>query len=104
MTTFICFVIAMVFLYVMQLLNGGFEIREFIAFILMIAILGSHVYLTTRKKAIFGIIVPLFLIATFFPVYKIIHPTGSTLIVLILVYIIAIGCCLYIWYRARLTD
>lgn len=101
MTMFICFVIAMLILYVMRVLMGGFDDKELLAYIIMIGILGSHVYLTTRKKAIYGIIVPLFLIATFYPVYKLIDPVGNTRLILVFAYTIAIGCSLYIWYKAR---
>lgn len=50
MTMFICFVIAMLILYVMRVLMGGFDDKELLAYIIMIGILGSHVYLTTKKK------------------------------------------------------
>lgn len=70
MTTFICFVIAIVIIYVMRVFTGGFDITELVSFLLMIVLLGSHVYLSTRKKAIFGIVVPIFIIVSFYPVYK----------------------------------
>jgi len=101
MTTFICFVIAMVFLYIMRLFTGGFNATELLSFILMVVLLGSHVYLSTRKRAIYGIVIPLLLAASFYPVYKLMHPAGMTLVVLICMYVAAIGCCLYIWYKAR---
>lgn len=104
MTTFICFMIAMVFLYIMKLATGGFDFTEFVSFLLMIILLGGHVYLSTRKKAIWGAVVPVVIVASFFPVYKLINPDGRTLIVLILLYAIALVSCLFIWYRARKTK
>ena len=55
MTTFICFVIAMVILYIMRLLTGGFDITELTSYLLMVLLLGTHVYLSTRKKVIYVI-------------------------------------------------
>lgn len=101
MTTFICFVIAMIFLYIMRLFTGGFDFTELLSFFLMMALLGGHVYLSTRKKAILGIIVPIFIVVSFYPVYKMISPVGITLVILIGLYGIALGGCLYIWYKAR---
>ena len=106
MTTFICFVIAMVFIYVMRLFTGGFNITELLSFLLMIVLLGSHVYLSTRKKAVYGIVIPIFIIASFYPVYKMMNPAGTTFLVLTVSYMIALGSCIYIWYKARkaITD
>lgn len=104
MTSFICFVIAMAFIYVMRLFTGAFDITELLSFLLMIVLLGSHVYLSTRKKAIFGIVIPIFIIASFYPVYKIINPVGTTFLVLIMLYIIALGGCIYIWYKSRKNN
>lgn len=104
MTTFICFVIAMVIIYAMRLLTGGFDKTELISFLLMVVLLGSHVYLSTRKKEIFGIVIPIFLVVSFYPVYKVIKPEGTALVVLIGLYVIALGSCLYIWYKARKND
>lgn len=55
----------------------------------MIILLGSHVYLSTRRKAIYGIVIPIFIIASFYPVYKIMNPVGITFFVLIVLYMIA---------------
>ncbi len=104
MTMFICFVIAMVFIYVMRLFTGGFDITELLSFILMMVLLGSHVYLSTRKKAIFGIVIPIVIVVSFYPVYKLMNPAGTTLVILIGLYAISLGCCLYIWYKARRTN
>lgn len=104
MTMFICFVIAMVFIYVMRLFTGGFDITELLSFILMMVLLGSHVYLSTRKKAIFGIVIPIVIVVSFYPVYKLMDPAGTTLVILIGLYAISLGCCLYIWYKARRTN
>lgn len=104
MTTFICFVIAMVFICIMRLLTGGFDVEELLSFILMIVLLGSHVYLSTRKKAIYGIAIPIFIVASFYPVYKMMNPVSTTLVVLIGLYVIVLGNCLYIWYKARKND
>lgn len=101
MTTFICFVIAMIFIYIMRLFTGGFDVTELLSFFLMVALLGSHVYLSTRKKAIFGIIVPICIVASFYPVYKMMSPVGVALVILAGLYGIALGGCLYIWYKAR---
>lgn len=101
MTMFICFAIAMVFLYLMQLFSGGFNFRELLSFLIMFALLGSHVYLVTRKKAIFGLIVPTFILLSFYPVYQIIDPAGKELVILIGIYAIALGCSLYLWRKAR---
>ena len=101
MTTYICFLIAMIILYVMKLLSGGFNLRELVAFLLMGVLLGSHVYLSTRKRAIWGIAVPVVLVISFFPVYTLISPNGIQLITLIIFYAIAIGCSLFVWYKAR---
>ena len=103
MTTFICFVIAMVILYIMRLLTGGFDITELTSYLLMV-LLGTHVYLSTRKKAIYGIVIPIFIVVSFYPVYKLTNPAGITLAVLIGLYIIALGSCLGIWYKARKSD
>lgn len=104
MTTFICFVIAMVFIYVMRLFTGGFNPTELLSFILMIVLLGSHVYLSTRKKVISGIVIPIVIVASFYPVYKLMNPVGTKLVILIGLYAISLGCCLYIWYKARKTN
>ena len=103
MTTFICFVIAMVILYIMRLLTGGFDITELTSYLLMV-LLGTHIYLSTRKKAIYGIVIPIFIVVSFYPVYKLTNPAGITLAVLIGLYIIALGSCLGIWYKARKSD
>ncbi len=103
MTTFICFVIAMVILYIMRLLTGGFDITELTSYLLML-LLGTHVYLSTRKKVIYGIVIPIFIVVSFYPVYKLTNPAGITLAVLIGLYIIALGSCLGIWYKARKSD
>lgn len=104
MTTFICFVIAMVILYIMRLLTGGFDVTELTSYLLMVLLLGTHVYLSTRKKAIYGIVIPIFIVVSFYPVYKLTNPAGITLVVLIGLYIIALGGCLGIWYKARKSD
>ncbi|MCR1839217.1 hypothetical protein [Murimonas intestini] len=104
MTTFICFVIAIVIIYVMRVFTGGFDITELVSFLLMIVLLGSHVYLSTRKKAIFGIVVPIFIIVSFYPVYKMMNPVGTTFLVLVVLYMIALGSCIYIWYKARKNN
>ena len=104
MTILICFAIAMVFIYVIRLFTGGFNITELLSFLLMIILLGSHVYLSTRRKAIYGIVIPIFIIASFYPVYKIMNPVGITLFVLIVLYMIALGSCIYIWYKARKSN
>ena len=85
----------------MRLFSGGFNATELLSFLIMIALLGSHVYLSTRKKAIFGIVIPLFIAATFYPIYQFITPVGTALIMLVVLYVIALGCCFYIWYKAR---
>lgn len=85
MTTFICFVIAMVILYIMRLLTGGFDITELTSYLLML-LLGTHVYLSTRKKVIYGIVIPIFIVVSFYPVYKLTNPAGITLAVLIGLY------------------
>ena len=70
----------------------------------MMVLLGSHVYLSTRKKAIFGIVIPIVIVVSFYPVYKLMNPAGTTLVILIGLYAISLGCCLYIWYKARRTN
>lgn len=104
MTILICFAIAMVFIYVIRLFTGGFNITELLSFLLMIVLLGSHVYLSTRRKAIYGIVIPIFIIASFYPVYQIMNPVGITFFVLIVLYMIALGSCIYIWYKARKSN
>ena len=104
MTILICFAIAMVFIYVIRLFTGGFNITELLSFLLMIVLLGSHVYLSTRRKAIYGIVIPIFIIASFYPVYQIMNPVGITFFVLIVLYMIALGSCIYIWYKARKNN
>ena len=104
MTTFICFVIAMVILYIMRLLTGGFDVTELTSYLLMVLLLGTHIYLSTRKKAIYGIVIPIFIVVSFYPVYKLTNPAGITLVVLIGLYTIALGSCLGIWYKARKSD
>lgn len=94
----------MVFIYTMRLFTGGFDATELLSFLLMIVLLGSHVYLSTRKKAIFGIVIPIVIVASFYPVYKLMNPVGATLVILIGLYAISLGCCLYIWYKVRKTD
>lgn len=98
---FICFVIAMAVIYLMQLFDGGFDLKELLAFVLMVLLLGSHVYLSTGKRAVYGLAVPAVLLVSFIPVYKMTDPSGSELAFLILGYIIAVGSCIFIWYRAR---
>ncbi len=104
MTTFICFVIAMVILYIMRLLTGGFDVTELTSYLLMLMLLGTHVYLSTRKKAIYGIVIPIFIVVSFYPVYKLTNPAGITLVVLIGLYILTLGSLLGIWYKARKSD
>lgn len=104
MTILICFAIAMVFIYVIRLFTGGFNTTELLSFLLMIVLLGSHVYLSTRRKAIYGIVIPIFIIASFYPVYQIMNPVGITFFVLIVLYMIALGSCIYIWYKARKSN
>lgn len=104
MTILICFAIAMVFIYVIRLFTGGSNITELLSFLLMIVLLGSHVYLSTRRKAIYGIVIPIFIIASFYPVYQIMNPVGITFFVLIVLYMIALGSCIYIWYKARKSN
>ena len=65
MTILICFAIAMVFIYVIRLFTGGFNITELLSFLLMIILLGSHVYLSTRRKAIYGIVIQYLLLRRF---------------------------------------
>lgn len=101
MTTFICFVIAMVIMYILELFNGGFDMNELLSFIIMIVLLGSHVYLSTRKRAGWGIIIPLLIAASFYPVYRLISPAGTQAVVLAVIYLIALVCCFYIWFKAR---
>lgn len=104
MTMFICFLIAVVLLYIMRLLNGGFDLTELLSFLMMIVLLGSHVYLVTRKKAIWGIVIPIFIVASFYPTYKLIDPVGEMFVLLIVLYLIVLGSCLYIWYKARKNN
>ena len=104
MTTFICFVIAMVILYIMRLLTGGFDVTELTSYLLMLMLLGTHVYLSTRKKVIYGIVIPIFIVVSFYPVYKLTNPAGITLVVLIGLYILTLGSLLGIWYKARKSD
>ncbi len=101
MTTFIYFIIAMVILYIVKLLISGFDITELISYLIMAVLLVSHVYLSTRKKAILGIVIPIFFVISFYPVYKLINPVGATLVVLIGSYVITLGCFFGVWYRAR---
>lgn len=101
MTTFICFVIAMTIVYLMKLLDGGFDLKELLAFILMVALLGSHVYLSAGKRAVYGLAVPAVIVISFFPVYKMTAPSGDELAFLILGYFIAVIGCVFIWYRVR---
>ncbi len=101
MTIYICFVIAMIFIYIIELLNGGFKLKEFLAYFIMMALLGAHVYFTTRKKALWGIIVPTFIVVSFYPVNKLINPVGVENIVLIGLYLIVFILTLFIWYKAR---
>lgn len=101
MTTFICFIIAMVIIYFLRLLTGGFDFNELLSFLIMMGLLGSHVYLSTRKRAIWGMVIPLVILASFYLIYRWMKPEGSTLVILIMLYAIAFGCTLYIWYKAR---
>lgn len=101
MTAFICFLIAMAVIYIVMLSTNGFDLNASLSYWIMFILLGSHVYFVTRKKAIYGIIVPVFIIVSFYPVYQLINPAGATLILLIGLYASALGCCLYIWYKAR---
>lgn len=98
--TFICFVIAMVFLYIVKLFTGGFDLTELMSFVLMVILVGTHVYLSTKKKFL-GIVIPIFIIISFYPVYKMVSPTDIELISLVVAYIIALGSCIFIWYKAR---
>jgi len=98
---FLCFAIAIAILYFTRLLTGGFDQNSFLSFMIMIGLLGTHVYLTTRKKAVFGIIVPIFLVLSFYPVCKMTNPSKSQFIILSCFYIIALVCFLYICYKAR---
>jgi len=49
-------------------------------------------------------VIPIFIIASFYPVYKIMNPVGITFFVLIVLYMIALGSCIYIWYKARKSN
>lgn len=104
MTTLICFTIAMICILIINLLNGGFQAREFPAYIIMVILLGTHVYFSTRKKVLWGIVIPIFIALTFYPVYRIINPTGTEVIMLVGLYVIAFSLSLIIWYQARKND
>ncbi len=104
MTTYICFIIAMICIYIFELLDGGFDLKDCIAYFIMLVVLGAHVYLSTRKKALWGIVIPIVIVISFYPVYRIIKPIGSELLVLIGLYFITIVSTLYVWYKARKSD
>lgn len=91
----------MAFLYMMKLFTGDFDMIELLSFLIMMVLLGGHVYLSTRKKAVYGIVVPVFIAVSFYPVYKLIEPNGTAFFLLIGLYVIALGCCLGIWYNAE---
>lgn len=101
MTMWICFCIAMVVGYVIQLGIRGFDAVSTISFLIMFVIVGAHIFFTTRKKAIWGIVVPLFILISFYPVYKLIEPRGTVLVSLVGLYVITLGMLLFVWYKAR---
>lgn len=101
MTTFICFAIAMIILYFSKLFTTGFNLTELLSYLIMMAVVGLHVYLSTRKYAWLGVIVPLLIVISFYPVYKLTHPVDTVLIGLTGLYVIAFSGCLYVWYKAR---
>ena len=101
MNTFICFGIAMAGIYIMRLLTGGFNLTELISYILMVGLLGAHVYLCTRKRVVWGIVIPVLIVISFYPMCRVMRPSGTVLAVLIGLYAAALGSCLYIWSKAR---
>lgn len=101
MTTLICFIIAVTILYFIELSDGGFNTDDFMAYLIAVVILGLHTYLCTRKSAIWGAVVPILVCASFYPVYRLIEPTGSSLFMLICLYVILLVLCLYLWRGIR---
>lgn len=101
MTTLICFIIAMTILYFIELSDGGFNIDDLMAYLIAVVILGLHTYLCTRKSVIWGAVVPILVLASFYPVYRLIEPTGSSLFMLICLYAIILVLCLYLWRDIR---
>lgn len=102
MTTFICFAIAMTILCFMKVLTGGFHtMDEILTFVLMMVLLGGHVYLSTRKKAVYGSVVPILVVISFYPVYKLTAPAGAAVFILVGLYVITLAGFLAIWYKAR---
>lgn len=104
MTTLICFIIAMTILYFIELSDGGFNMEDLMVYLLTTAFLGIHTYLCTRKRAIWGIVFPIFVCASFYPVYQLINPTGSSLIILVGMYAIVLVLSLYLWRNIRRSD
>ena len=104
MKNFICFVIAMALIYIIKFVTGGLDAEGFLSYFLMVALLGSHVYLSTRKRAIFGIVIPIVTVASFYPIYQHMHPTSIKLAVLIGMYVIVLGMLFFIWYQVRKND
>ena len=104
MKNFICFVIAMALIYIIKFVTGGLDAEGFLSYFLMVALLGSHVYLSTRKRAIFGIVIPIVIEASFYPIYQLMHSTSIKLAVLIGMYVIVLGMLFFIWYQVRKND
>lgn len=104
MKNFICFVIAMTLIYIIKFVTGGLDAEGFLSYFLMVALLGSHVYFSTRKRAIFGIVIPIVIVASFYPIYQLMHPTSIKLAVLIGMYVIVLGMLFFIWYQVRKND
>ena len=100
MTTLICFIIAMTILYFIELSDGGFNMDDFMAYLIAVAVLGLHTYFCTRKSAIWGAVVPILVLASFYPVYRL-EPTGSSLFMLICLYAIILVLCIYLWRDIR---
>lgn len=53
------------------------------------------------KQDDYGKLTFLFVCASFYPVYRLINPTGTSLVMLICLYVIVLVLCIYLWCKVR---
>lgn len=96
--------IVLILVFLFHLLNYGFDAENsayYIAYCIgLIAALILHCYLSTKKLAL-GCVVPVLLLLSFYPVYRIIRPDEDTLVLLVMFYIGLLTFFSYIWFEIR---
>ncbi len=101
MKHFLNYLIVMTLLYIFMVMQNGFDSDTTLSFIVVLVILGGHVYLITRKHAILGIIIPSVIAISIYPAYQIISPKGAEIVVFVALYVITEVQAIWIWRIVR---